>query len=213
MTSAAPLTHPRRNPVRKHLLSGGIIRCGLCGKKLAPQPSPSRKAGYACRPGKPTGGCGKIRISAEGVENDVAAHVIARLASPSIRERLLAAASRSDTTGETFEEQLAATRARMDELTDEWTAGTLPREQWVRATQRLTDQERDLEQQIQRAKTLMQVPDGVVADALTQWWETEATLKQKRDLVQLLINHIDVHPATRRGHVGFDSDRVSYIWR
>lgn len=213
MTSAAPLTHPRRNPVRKHLLSGGIIRCGLCGTKLTPQPSPSGRPGYACRPGKPTNGCGKIRISAGGVEEDVAAHVIARLASPANRERLIAAATGASPTGETYAGQLDATKSRMNELTDEWTAGTLPRDQWVRGLQRLKHQERELEQLIQRGQSLMQMPAEASVDALEAWWEKTATLKQKRDLVQLLMDHIDVHPATKRGHAGFDNDRVTYIWK
>lgn len=249
MTTAAPLTHPKRNPVRKHLLSGGIIRCGLCGNKLTPQPSPSGKAGYACRPGAPTNGCGKIRISAEGVENDVGKRVIARLASPSIRKRLLKAATGRDATGKSYVAQLAAVKTQMNELTDEWTAGTLPREQWVRATQNLKERERELEQLVQRSDTLVGLPADATIDALSNWWEETAELQAeleaaemeedadpqaklqvaelqaelqaklqgklqaKRDLVLLMLQHVDVGPATSRGNVGFDKDRVTYIWR
>jgi hypothetical protein len=185
----------------------------MCGNRLAPQPTGSGKDGYTCRPGEPTDGCGKIRISAAGVEDDVGKQIIARLVAPGVRERLLAAATGQDCNGLPYADQLAAVKAKQGELTDEWTAGTIPRDQWVRATQTLVARERELEQLIGRSHRLTDLPVDATIDALSNWWQEEADLLQRRDLVLLFLDHINVMPATKRGNVFFDKDRVTYIWR
>lgn len=204
-------TQPSR--VRRYLLTGGLIRCGLCGHALVSQPSSSGKRGYVCRATAPSFGCGKIRIAAEPIEMDVAERVLGRLASPAIRNRLQAAVATGGDSGELLADQIGDAEQRLRELGEDYGDGKLSRTAFQSANKRIEENLRELRSAIARAAQLESLPLASTPEALADWWENQASLERRRDLVATLIDHVSVGPVTRKGFTGFDPDRVTYIWK
>lgn len=202
-----------KTPVRVHLLSGGLLRCGLCGSKMVPQTSGSKKPGYACRPGPPVGGCGRIRIAAPDLEANVAERVLARLASPAVRQRLAAAASQTTESGELLTDQIAELEKRLTELSEDRVEGLITREQMLAGTARVKERLDELRSAVARAAQVQSLPEAITPESLADWWENDATIERKRDLIMTLLEHIEIHPATRKGMRTFDEDRVVYLWK
>lgn len=213
---------PFTTNVRKYLLSGGFLVCGYplqaedggthrCGKTLYTQPSNSGKRGYVCRAGSPSYGCGRIRISAQGLEDEVTARALARLASPKVRARLEAAVG----AGVTGEDQVAATLAAIDERLAEAGAEYARREislvtlKAIEAEARR--EQKQLREQQAQAERLRALP-ATTPEALAEWW-VDAPLERRRELLALVLEKVIVKPATRAGVVHLDLDRLEFVWK
>jgi len=205
-------TSVRRSTPRRYLLTGGLLVCGLCGNSLSSQPGKGRKRGYVCRQGAGLPGCGRIRIQADPIETEVIDRVIARLASPSIRRRIAAMFDIGDDfTSDRILEAITAEETRLSELGVDYADGRLDRIAFNAAAERLQDRIELLRQQAASAERLHSMP-GMDADALLTWFE-HAPLTAQRDLVSVVLDHVVVNPATRRGPVGLDDDRLDWVWR
>jgi hypothetical protein len=198
-------TNPNPGRIRKYLLSGGLIRCGFCGEPLRAQPSNHGRPGYVCR--KVTGGCGRIRIAAEGVEADVAERVLARLASQSVRNRLALVAQPPD-----HDDQLQVIERRLEEAGTDFADGKLGRREFNAASKRLREKQRELRAAAKQAEQVATLPDVGSPKALAEWWNS-AGVERRHSLVGTLLDHVTVGPVTRRGFTGYDPDRVAFVWR
>jgi hypothetical protein len=105
-------TDTKRAKQREYLVSGALGICGLCDKGLDAAPSGSRNRGYHCSPStaQHPGGCGKVRISADGFETYLAVHVLAELSKPEVSA--LIAQARDELLAEAAELRKAADAAR-----------------------------------------------------------------------------------------------------
>lgn len=198
------------NRARRYLLTGGIAVCGLCGKPMHSQPSNSGKRGYVCRSTEPNAGCGRTRIAAGPVEEAVAERVLTRLASPTVRKRL----GSSGPDGEDSELLVAAVvgiEERLTQLGIDYADALMGRTEFLAARTRLTERLQAARQRVAAATKMEQLP-AADPKALAQWW-VEAPLERQHELVKVVLDHLVVNPATRRGPTGLDEDRLVWVWR
>lgn len=207
----------------KYLLSGGYLECGrplpdedgdgthLCGKALYTQPSTSGTRGYVCRKASPSYGCGRLRISAGPLEGEVTARVLARLASPKVRERLAKAVGVAAGGKDKVEVAIKAVEGRLDEAAREYAQRQISMAT-LKAIERETKREiKQLKEQLEQARRLSELP-ATTADALAEWW-VDAPLERRRDLLALVLDKVIVKPATNRGASGLDIDRLEFVWK
>ncbi|MFI6290121.1 recombinase family protein [Nonomuraea sp. NPDC050790] len=215
---AAILTDPSRKAgtgggsgARKYLL-GGFLVCGIpgCGKPLQSQPSNSGARGYVCRKAPPIGGCGRIRVAAEPIEEEVAARVLSRFASPAVARRLQAAMN-SQTEGDILD-QIKAYEDRLDSAARDYTRGQMSKRAMQTIEKTAEEEIRKLRGQIATNHRLADLPQGLGPVELARWWQ-DASLERKRDLVSVVLDHVAVGPVTRVGFTGLDLDRLNWVWK
>jgi hypothetical protein len=210
----ALLTDPARRTtrtVRRYLLSGGLLRCGLCGAALVARPRPNRTRRYVCtkRPGVP--GCGRIAIFAEPLEGFITKAVLYRLDTPEFAAAR-AAEDHDDAQGEQERTALAADRAQLDELATAYGERLVTLREYLAARSpieaRINRAERRLSRR-SRAGTL--VPFVGQSAVLREAWG-ELTLNRQRAIIAAVLDRAVVRTA-RPGHRGLDENRVEPIWR
>lgn len=215
---------PLTTNVRKYLLSGGLLECGFplpdedgdgahaCGKVLYTQPSNSGKRGYVCRSGSPSYGCGRIRIAAEPLEEEVAVRALARLASPNIRARLERAIGTAAVEGEeAVKKALADLDERLREAGDEYGRHDISMVTLKAIESRIKRERKALLEQLAQAERLKDAPSAT-PEALATWW-VDAPVDQRRELLSLVLEKVIVKPATRRGRSRLDPDRLEFVWK
>jgi hypothetical protein len=210
---------PQGTNVRKYLLSGGFLECGYplddeghtCGHQLYSQPSNSGKRGYVCRKGSPSYGCGRIRIAADSLEEEVATRALARLASPRVRERL--ERSIGDMADDSqLTKALTAIDERLVEAGKNYAGGRQISMVTLRAIEREAQEEKkSLLERAAQAKRLKSLP-ATTPEALAAWW-VDAPLERRRELLALVLQKVIIRPATRLGYIDLDIDRLEFVWK
>ena len=102
----------RRAP-RRYALSG-LLRCGKCGNTLYSAARQTTRR-YVCLSGPDHGGCGRLTVVAEPVEELIAKAVLYRLDTPELAEALAGRTAQDEALAEVAE-QLAHDRAQLEEL-------------------------------------------------------------------------------------------------
>ena len=198
----------RRTP-RSYLLSG-MLRCGKCdGKLYSSRRATTRR--YVCMSGPDHGGCGKLTIVAEPVEELVTAAVLYRLDTPELGDVIAGRAAQNEQ-GAALSEALAAEQAQLLELAEMWSAKQLGRSEWMTARGPIEARVNDLERRLARL-TRDDVLATVVGngEALRGQWG-ELNLTRQNAIVRAVLDRAVIAPAVRRGGV-FDPDRVDPVWR
>lgn len=201
----AILTSPGRantgqTHARRYLLTG-LLRCGLCGSKL----KPSRNADvqrFACRPEFGDGKCGRILIRYGPLEEHVAALILAKLEQDvdlqpdapedprdALRAKIAFEESRLDLLVKAYEDDGDALEMR-------------------RAGQGHRQRIAEYRQQISDAAVAQRIADPL--QVRDEWDGYD--LSQRRAVVDLLIERIDVAPADP-GLNRFDPNRLTVVWR
>jgi uncharacterized coiled-coil protein SlyX len=209
----------RRSPTvsRSYLLTVGLAVCGRCGKPLVSRPSNGGRRGYVCRSGPPTEGCGRIRIAADPFEDEVVARALARLSSPRTRAKLADAVARRHVQLERDDADLAASRQRLAEVGQDYGDGRIGRVEFHAARDRVTERIAKLERSMADSRRLAAIESAVAfpsaqIEDLLLWW-SEADVQQRRALLALLIERVEVMPVEKRGSRTFDPDRLKMVWR
>lgn len=191
--------------VRTYPLTG-FLRCGKCG---APLKSLGRENGgrsYACRKGPGLGGCGGIRIQAQGVEDHVRDVVCGMLADPETRAALASIGENSDDGQASLIEELRAVEAKRQRLVDLYTDGDIDRAEFRTRREEFDEQARAIEAQMSQrsgSQVLTEVP--TTFDDLVKAWEERGPEFQRR-LAEALLHPITVKPV---GHQRkFNPDRL-----
>jgi hypothetical protein len=209
------LTDPdRRNGVdldgRIYLLTGDERAvCALCGKALSAHPTTPGVRSYACMTGRRTGGCGKIRVQADGLEKHVATQVLARIAKDMdgpgaivrAHEKLGIDAARA-------REQARSAREAAKAMAGEFAAGNASKDAYLQVAahaERLAAESADLAR-------LAAVELPTTIDDIADWWN-HASVENQRVLVDIFIERVYVGSATARGSRTFDEKRVTIAWR
>lgn len=212
---------PYSTNVRKYLLSGGFLICGyplpdengpgthIDGKPLYTQPSNSGKRGYVCRSGSPSYGCGRIRIAADSLEEEVAARALARLASPKVRARLEAAVGSVVDGSEQIAGVLEAIDQRLAEAGQAYAKREISLVTLKAIEKQASNERRDLKEKVAQAARLQALP-ATTPEALAEWW-VDAPLERRREMLALVLDRIIVTPARRAGVV--DADRLEFVWK
>ncbi len=186
---------------RSYLLSGGLVRCGLCGEGLVARPASGRKPSYVCASSR-TGkfkGCGKIRIMAEDVDQLVTSEILDAFDSPDFLEAI-SAESGIDTAA--LSAKIGEEDAKLERLSIDYYSKELIGAAEYRAARgaieaRLEELRADL------VPARISAPSG----RLPAWWEG-AAIGERRELLKLAAVDVRIGPAIK-GRNFFDPDRVT----
>ncbi len=198
----------RRAP-RRYLLSG-LLRCSLCDHRLYSQARESTRR-YVCTSGPDHGGCGKITIVAQPVEELVAEAVLYRLDTVELADAL-AGKGRSDADAASLMTKISADREQLETLATLHGKGEIGLTEWMAARRPVQDRMRAAERRLRKATSTTQLA-GLIGhgDALrTQW--ASLNLDRQAAIVQALLDHADILPGAR-GVRSVDHRRVILAWR
>jgi DNA invertase Pin-like site-specific DNA recombinase len=203
----------RTRVARRYLLGQGLLRCGVCGSKLVA--TPQRNAAgqlvprYGCR--KEKGGCGKVSILAEPVDDIVSDLVVEALCDPGILAKLQSEASPTE---EMQRRTVADLEASLEELSrDYYAEKAITRAEYVAARSvlvpRLDHARAELAKATKRQPALLSGLD----DLRAQWGSLG--LDRRRALIEFALESVTIASANRRGVAGFfDASRVQApVWR
>ena len=213
LAALASRSWTRTRAPRTYVLSG-LLRCGRCGARLFSQAR--HHAGrtcrrYVCASGPDHGGCGRITVVAEPVEELLVDAVLARLDSPALADAL-AGKARGDATATALSEALAADQHRLEELAGLYAQGAITAREWITARDpiqaRITDTGRQL-----AAATGTTALDGLAGRgaALRQRWDS-LTLDRQHAIVRAVLDYAVIAPGTPGAHT-LDINRVQPRWR
>lgn len=190
----ALLTARTRKYVPRVSVLNGLIFCGKCGTRLITS-SAKRTRTYRCsnRPG--IDGCGRCSGNAEPIEEIAEAFAKEKLLEDRTRKRI--SELRAEPSG--TQAELAALELRISELEQELDDPGIPVATITRAIQRGRERQGDLLQQL-AARNLAPLP------ASADEWPEDIT--RRRALIDLVVERIELNPATKASRLGFDSERV-----
>lgn len=199
----------RRRAPQRYLLSG-LLRCGKCNNRLySSRRKNSRR--YVCLSGPDHGGCGRLTVVAEPVEELITDAVLYRLDTPELADTL-AGRVQADDEAAAVSEQVAADRARLDELAELYGQGAFSAREWMAARNpieaRISDAERRLAR-LTRSDTLA----GLVGngEGLRGQW-AELGLDRRHAIIGAVLDHAVIGPGVS-GARSLDPGRVGPVWR
>lgn len=193
----------------RYLLSGVAV-CGLCGKKLVARPHAGGDRYYGCKTDPGRGACGRIRVSAGHLDDEVTARVIAAYDTPDL---IAAINDRDEPTDErALLDGVADDEATLDQLARDLANKLLTRSEWLAARQ-------VIEQRISAARRQLvhRVTDSIVerwaahGTDLQGAWAT-LTVEQRRAAITAIVEELRVNTAVVRGG-RFDAARVVIRWK
>jgi site-specific DNA recombinase len=211
-------TRPRRGggPTERKRLLSGLLVCGKCGHKLYGD----GKTGYSCR-GKANGGCGNVRISANGFEDHVWLRAVERVQKLERAGALSALPAEEDEAAEALIEERLGLQQRRDELAGKYAEGVLDERQLTVGTAKIDQRVRTIDEQLAASVRSRAIPgsdDNVFfvpvprADRNFTAKLEPKELLERSELLRALIKRIEVGPASGRG-VRFEPGRLRITWR
>lgn len=183
----------------RYLLTG-LIFCGVCGGRLQARRRDARTRRYVCA-GHRRGH--QLGILAQPVDDLVAERALELLTTPEIREALVLQSGRSDngSLGRALAE-LGSAQSRLQTLDDDYyVRGALSLRRYRSIRTRLEREVERLHGIVDRASKQRVI---LHPDPRLLW--AEADFRQRRELLRLIVERVDVMPA-RRG-ARFDASRV-----
>jgi site-specific DNA recombinase len=205
----AVLGDPRRvqrgRPV-VHLLAG-LVRCGRCGEKMH---TSRRKGGarrYACT-AAPAGGCGRVAIAAEPLENVIVAAVLHRLDSPGLHHARARHSGRQKDDGPDAVAELAELEHELETLAADYGQGRVTRREWFAARTPL-EQRRDKARKTIDRTTRTTALDEIRGTDVHKTWEG-LSLDRRRAILAAVLDRVTIRPATASR---FEPDRIDVAWR
>ena len=198
----------RRTP-RRYLLSG-LLRCGRCGNRLYSSARGERRR-YVCSSGPDHGGCGKLTVVAQPVEELIAAAVLFRLDTPEFADALAGRAA-EDERHAALVVELQADRSQREELARMWSAREISSEEWRAAREPIDRRIRDAERRLERT-TQAPALSGWVGNAseLGDRW-AGLSLDRQAAIVAAVLDHAVIAPGAPGPRV-LDPHRVQPVWR
>jgi DNA invertase Pin-like site-specific DNA recombinase len=198
----------RRTP-RRYVLSG-LLRCGRCGNRLYSSVRVTTRR-YVCKTGPDHGGCGRMTVVAEPVEQLIADAVLVRLSSPDLAHALAGRAS-ADEQSAALAEQIAADRDQLDELATLYGTKAIVASEWMSARNPIEQRLREGERRLFRATSTTAL-DGLIGleGALGAQW-ADLNLDRQHAVIATLLDHAVITPGTP-GARSLDPARVQPHWR
>jgi len=199
-----------RRSARTYLLSG-MLRCGRCGNKLFSNiRKDSNTRRYVCLSGPDHGGCGRMSVVAEPVEQLLAAAVLFRLDSPQVADELAGRAAR-DERASGLQAALEVDQALLEELAREYSQGLLKMPIWRVAREPIEARIRTAQRQLAEATGTLAASAWIgQGAALRESW-AQMNLDRQVAIVRSILDHAVVSPA-KKGSSGFDPNRVDPRW-
>lgn len=199
----------KQRTTRKYLLSG-LCRCSRCGAKLYSAPKNGKRR-YVCIAGPDHGGgCGRLTVIAEPLEELVADAVLYRLDSPELAAALSGRASEDAQTA-ALSDSLGEDRMLLDELARLLADRQIAMREWMTARKPIEDRIADTERRLARLTRTGPLTGlvGTGTDLRTKW--EGVALTSQAAIVAAIVDRVVVAPAL--GSRVFDPNRVEIIWR
>lgn len=202
-----------RRTARRYLLSG-LLRCGKCGTRLyssARREGDRQRRRYVCSSGPDHGGCGKLTVVAEPVEEWIAEAVLYRLDSPTMADALAGRAA-ADKRHAALLTELDADRAQMMELSDLWSSRAISSAEWARAREPIEARIRSTERQLSQL-TGASALDGLIGNAtqLRQSWQS-LNLSRQAAIIAAVLDFATITPG-QPGARTLDPARIVPTWK
>ena len=201
---------PRKSKPRKgrtYPLVGFLV-CGKCGGPLRSLTRENGGRSYACRKGPGMGGCGGIRIQANGLEAYVRDLICGMLADPVTRAAMAELAPVAAPGAAS--DALVDLNARRERLIDLYTEGDIDRATFRSRQAKLDEQIRAAE--AERSGGVAAMPSIPASfDELVATWDASG-IDFQRQLIEALVLEVAVEPATERRRT-FTSDRLRIALR
>ncbi|GAB4701171.1 hypothetical protein MOKP118_46990 [Mycobacterium avium subsp. hominissuis] len=199
---------------RTYLLSG-LLRCGRCGNRLYSQARhvnpENRVRRYVCLSGPDQGGCGRLTVVAQPVEDLLTDAVLTRLDSPALADALAGKAS-VDADVAALSAQLDTDTTRLDELATLYANGTVTAREWIAARDPITARITDTRRAIAAATDTTSVHElAGTGHLLREQWD-ELGIDRQQAVVKSVLDHAVIAPGTA-GSRSLDINRVQPQWR
>ncbi|MGL6235103.1 MAG: recombinase family protein [Segniliparus sp.] len=203
-----------KRAVRRYLLSG-MLRCGKCGNTLF---SAARYEGverrtrrYVCLKGPDHGGCGRLTVVAEPVEELITDAVLDLLDSPAVAKKMSGKES-EDVETAALSEALTEDQRQLEELAALYAEKAITIREWIAARDPIHSRIRDLERRLAQATetTALAGFAGKGAELRAQWEET--VLDRRCAVVRSVLDHAVIAPGTP-GSRTLDIGRVQPVWK
>lgn len=205
----AGATRTTTRTIRRYLLSGGLVRCGVCESVLVARPRQDGTRRYVCAKGPGLPGCGKVAIVAEPLERFIEAAVLYRLDTPELIAALEGATPPDD---EGERANLAADRAQLEELASAYGEKLITFPEYLAARKPIEARIEAAKRALARLNRTEAVTSYVgTAGALRGAW-ADLPLTRQRAIVAAILDRVVVTPAAR-GRNRFDPDRLEPVWR
>jgi DNA invertase Pin-like site-specific DNA recombinase len=199
---------------RTYLLSG-LLRCGRCSNRLYSQArhrNPgNRVRRYVCLRGPDHGGCGRLTVVAEPVEQLLADAVLTRLDSPQLADVLDGKAA-VDHDVAALSAQLDADAVRLDELAALYADGTVTAREWIAARDPITDRIKQARRDIAAATDTTGVQElAGTGHVLRSQWDG-LDIDRQQAVIKSVLDHAVIAPGTP-GARALDINRVQPAWK
>jgi DNA invertase Pin-like site-specific DNA recombinase len=198
----------RRSP-RRYLLTG-MLKCGKCGNTLYSSARRGTRR-YVCLSGPDHGGCGRLTVVAQPVEEWLAETVLYRLDTPELTNSLNGRTPIDEQTA-ALSRALADDQDQLVELAEHYGAKKVSMTEWLAAKAPIEARIRSAQQKIALAsgdKALRQLLG--TGDELRGKWST-LTLQQQAAIVRAVVDHAVISPGAS-GATEVDVDRIRPLWR
>ncbi|MXM62097.1 hypothetical protein GR925_01185 [Streptomyces sp. HUCO-GS316] len=201
------------DPPHDYLLTDGGCTCGQCTQFLQGARTNAGTPGYRCRPKdkEGRGGCGEVRIDADLLENHVGEYVVAELLKPGVRAQILKAQAAVRKQVEDLSREIEDLQTRRTEAGTLYGQREISRDAFVAADKEITGSLKAARSRKRYAEQMANFSLGSAKD-LVRWWNTAPTAS-KRSICMLLLENVEVFPASARGVRTVEPGRVVLHWR
>jgi site-specific DNA recombinase len=207
----ATLNDPARrtNRTARRYLLAGKLRCHHCDEKMVAHPRNGQRR-YGCKSGPDFTGCGKTYIVADPVEQLVTEAVLHRLDTPALAAALAGEAAADEQTA-ALSEEVAAAKAKLDELADLYSNDQISAPEWIRARKPIEARHKQAKGRLGRLSRSRALDSltGNGSQLRADW--SGLNLDRQRAIVDAILDQAIIGPGKPSAAV--DLDRVRPIWR
>src|SRR5487761_1110723 len=205
------LSDPRRrvNPPWTHrtYLLRGLARCGLCHRTLVSRPRVGGRRFYVCASGPGFGGCGRIRVAADELEQDVVERLILAIDDGAL-EALLRESDDGDAAA--ARDEVVQLEERLSSAAELFATDAISRSEWQAMRQVL---QRRLDEAQRRYDALRcRRSMATLSRPLRGAWETFG-FAERRSTVTDFIASVHVQRPVRPRMRNYDPSRVQVEWK
>jgi site-specific DNA recombinase len=200
-----------RRTVRRYLLTGGLLKCSICGASLVARPRGDGRRRYVCAKGPGLSGCGGIAIVADVLEAFIVEAILYRLDTPEMAAGL-AGTSAIDQEGADLGDALARDASQLEELATAYGERAITMPEYL-AARKPSEARIDAAKRRRSRITRTAAVDPYVGDsaALRTAW-ADLPLPRQRAIVAAVLDRAVISPAVR-GRNFFDPRRIEPVWR
>jgi hypothetical protein len=192
-----------------------MLRCGRCGNRLFSQARhvnpDNRVRRYVCLKGPDHGGCGRLTVVAQPVEQLLTDAVLTRLDSPRLAEAL-AGNSSPDRDVAALAATVEEDQARLEELAGLYADGAITAREWITARDPITARIQQARRAIAQATDTSAVSElaGTGGMLRGQWGNLD--IGRQQAIIKSVLDHAVIAPGTP-GARSLNINRVQPHWR